>query len=156
MGSELDDFLVDLQARIAEDARKVFGAEVVRRWLESPHVGVIEDSDAHARVTGPCGDTMEIYLSVREGIVEDARFMTDGCAASVACGSMACELAMGRTVSLLGTVTQEAILEALGGLPEAHRHCGLLAAETLAEAVCSRTGSRTGSLDLRTRPWASG
>jgi nitrogen fixation NifU-like protein len=132
---DLDAFVGDLQARVIKDARQVYSEEVIRRWLDTPHAGVMKDPDAHARVTGPCGDTMEVFLAIREGRVARASFVTDGCASTIACGSMACDLALGKTVAGLRGVTQEAILKALGGLPEADLHCALLAATTLDEAA---------------------
>ena len=113
--SDLDAFVSDLQARLIRDAREVYSEEVIRRWLDTPHVGVMKDPDAHARVTGPCGDTMEVFLAIREGRVARASFYTDGCASTIACGSMTCDLALGKTIAGLREVTQEAILEALGG-----------------------------------------
>lgn len=61
--------------------------------------------------------------------------MTDGCAATIACGSVTCDLALGKAIAGLRKVTQGAILSALGGLPEADSHCALLAARTLDEAA---------------------
>ncbi len=132
---DLDAFADDLQARIISDAREIYSEEVVRRWLDTPSASVMHDPDSHARVTGPCGDTMEVFLRVKEGCVSDASFVTDGCAASIACGSVVCDLALGKPAARLREVTQEAILEVLGGLPEADMHCALLAARTLDETV---------------------
>lgn len=144
MESDLDAFVGDLQARVIRDAREVYSEEVVRRWLDTPHAGVMKHPDAEARVTGPCGDTMEVFLAVRGGRVADASFVTDGCASTIACGSMACDLVLGKTVAGLREVTQEAILEALGGLPEADLHCALLAARTLGEAARGWAGRGEG------------
>jgi nitrogen fixation NifU-like protein len=135
MEPDLDAFAADLQARVLKDAREVYSEEVVRRWLDPPHAGVIGNPDAHARVTGPCGDTIEVFLAIREGHIASACFVTDGCAPTIASGSMACDLALGKTIAGLREVTQEGILRALGGLPEANLHCALLAAMTLHEAA---------------------
>jgi nitrogen fixation NifU-like protein len=136
----LDTVVGDLQTGVIRDAREVCGEEIVRRWLEAPHAGVTKDCDAHARATGPCGDTMEVFVTIREGRVADASFVMDGCASSVACGSMACDLAIGKTLAGLREVTQGANLKAFGGLPEADLHCALLAARTLDEAARGWTG----------------
>lgn len=128
---DLDTFASDLQARIVEGARKVYSDEVIRRWLDTPHAGVMNDPDGRARITGPCGDTMEMFLRVSNGRVARASFVTDGCAPAIACGSMACDLALGKAIAKLWEVTREAVIEALGGLPEGSQHCALLAAMTL-------------------------
>lgn len=100
------------------------------------NIGPLEDPDGHARITGPCGDTMEIWLKVKEGRVEKATFLTDGCGPAHACGSMATCLMEGRSVEEAAGIGQADILNALEGLPEEVQHCALLAANTL-KAACS-------------------
>jgi Mrp family chromosome partitioning ATPase len=97
--------------------------------------GVLEDHDGHARITGPCGDTMEFWLSVHNGIVERISFMTDGCGSSLACGSMATLLSQGNRIADALNVHQKDILKALGGFPPEFEHCALLAANAL-KAAC--------------------
>jgi len=96
---------------------------------------MVRDVDGHAKITGPCGDTMEVWITVRKGVVTAASFVTDGCGASLACGSMATTLAEGRRVSEAAALRPEEILEALGGLPAESAHCAILAADTL-KAAC--------------------
>lgn len=96
--------------------------------------GALDSCDGHARLTGRCGDTMEFWVQVRGGRVRRAGFTTDGCAPSLACGSAATELALGKTAEELRGIRQEDILDALGGLPVETRHCALLAADTLGAA----------------------
>jgi nitrogen fixation NifU-like protein len=92
--------------------------------------------NGHARVTGPCGDTMEFWLLVRDGTVERVSFITDGCDPSLACGSMASCLAHGASLDRAATIAPQDILHALGGLPEPVSHCASLAARTL-QAACA-------------------
>ncbi len=99
------------------------------------HHGVLEVFDGHARVTGPCGDTMEFWLAAHNGKVDKVSFITDGCGPSLACGSMAACLAEGKRVEDAASLRQRDILEALGGLPKETEHCALLAANTL-KAAC--------------------
>ena len=102
---------------------------------EPQNFGPLSDFNGHARITGPCGDTMEFWLLVRDNRVEKASFITDGCASSLACGSMATCLAEGKNVEEAAVLRQQDILEALGGLPKKDEHCALLAAITL-EGAC--------------------
>ncbi|MBN2560249.1 MAG: P-loop NTPase [Phycisphaerae bacterium] len=99
------------------------------------NVGALASYDGHARVTGPCGDTMEFWLQVHAGRIRRASFTTDGCGSSLACGSMAAELAMGKTLEQVLGIRQKDVLDALGGLPEEVQHCALLATNTL-HAAC--------------------
>jgi Mrp family chromosome partitioning ATPase len=98
--------------------------------------GPLEGHDSYARLTGPCGDTMEFWLKVSQGKVAKASFTTSGCGPSLACGSMATCLVKGKRVAEAAALEQKDILEALHGLPAEHAHCALLAARVL-QAACA-------------------
>jgi nitrogen fixation NifU-like protein len=78
---------------------------------------------------------MQISFKVKDGRLSKIKFMTDGCASSIAAGSMAAELAQGKKIEEAAEISQQMILEALKGLPEESVHCALLASNTLKEAV---------------------
>jgi nitrogen fixation NifU-like protein len=78
---------------------------------------------------------MEFWLLVRDNKIERASFITDGCASSLACGSMATCLAKGKNAEESAILCQQDILEALGGLPKEDEHCARLAAIAL-QAAC--------------------
>ncbi len=99
------------------------------------HLGRLRKFNGHARITGPCGDTMEFWLNIQNGNVEAISFLTDGCRPSIASGSMASSLALGNPIENVVCICQKDILDALGGLPEDSEHCALLAANTL-KAAC--------------------
>jgi len=84
---------------------------------------------------GYCGDMMSMWLMVEEGVVKNATFHTDGCGPSIACGSMATEMAKGRIIEEVRDITPAKIIKALGGLPVDHEHCASLAAGTLQLAM---------------------
>ena len=131
---------------IKAEMKKVYSETVVDHCMNPRNVGDIEDAGGFAKVTGPCGDTMEVWLKVNSDTISDARFMTDGCGTTVASGSMVTEMAKGRTVLHTQKITQQDVLNALGGLPEESQHCALLAANTLKEAVKDY-------LALKKEPW---
>jgi nitrogen fixation NifU-like protein len=131
MTSEFDE----LQELILEDARKVYSETTIDHFMNPRNVGDMDDADGFGRVTGSCGDTMEIWLKVRNGTIASATFMTDGCGTSIASGSMVTELAKGRGVGEARRISQQDVLGALGGLPEESEHCALLAADALKEAI---------------------
>jgi len=125
----------ELQELIIADARKVYSETAIDHSMNPRNVGDMEDADGFAEVTGPCGDTMEIWLRVNNSTITGATFMTDGCGTSIASGSMVTELARGRTIPEARRIRQQDILNALGGLPEESEHCALLAANTLKAAI---------------------
>ncbi len=142
MSEELDKFVQQLQDQIYEESRKAYGEKAFERWLNPQRMGALEDPDGWGRIVGSCGDAMEIFLKFENGRVKEATFRTNGCGASVACGSFAAEMAVGKSPDELLQVTKEAILETLGGLPEQEEHCAQLASETLQEALHSYMTAR--------------
>ena len=97
MTDTLDDFVEDLQKRIYEETREAYGDAAFERWLNPIHQGTLDDPDGYARITGSCGDTMEIYLKLENGKVKEAAYRTDGCGSSSVCGSYAAEMAHDKT-----------------------------------------------------------
>ncbi len=132
---QLDAFLQDMQERIIKDTEKEFGKEATRRWQDPQHLGLMDLPHARARLTGSCGDSIEIHLQIANNRVKKASFVTDGCGPSAVCGDLACDLAEGKEPEDAASVTGELILSVLGGLPEEKEHCAYLAAGTLQEAV---------------------
>jgi NifU-like protein involved in Fe-S cluster formation len=135
MADNFDTFLENLQERIFDETREAFGEAGFQRWRNPLYRGPLDAPDSHARVTGKCGDTMQIFLKLKNDRVCDAAYLTDGCGSSTVCGSFAAEMAIGKTSDELVGVTGDAILEKLGRFPEEDLHCAFLAAETLQEAL---------------------
>jgi len=131
---------------IKAEMRKVYSEAAIDHSMNPRNLGNMEDADGFARVTGPCGDTMEMWLKINNDIIARASFMTDGCGTSIASGSMVSELAKGKSVSEARRISQQDVLDALGGLPEENEHCALLAADTLKEAI-------KGYLEIKRDPW---
>jgi ATP-binding protein involved in chromosome partitioning len=107
--------------------------------------GPLRDFDGHARITGPCGDTMEFRFAVGNGKITRVSFTTDGCGSSLACGSIATSLAEGKRIEDAAALKQKDILDALGGFPSEFEHCALLAANTLKAACEDYLHRRKGS-----------
>lgn len=135
MTNGFDRFVESLQEQINEETRRDYGEVAYERWQNPKYAGVLENPDGYGRVTGSCGDTMQIFLRFREGRVSESTFQTDGCGSSGICGSFAAELALGKTSEEVTEISGQTILDVLGGLPEEDRHCAFLAAETLQEAL---------------------
>ena len=132
---DFDNFVQNLQQEIFEDTRKAYGEAGFQRWRNPRFQGRMEHPDAHAKVTGSCGDTMEIFLKFTGHRVTDASYVTDGCGSSAVCGSFAAESAMGKDPDELTEVTAESILKKIGRFPREDEHCAYLAAETLQKAL---------------------
>ena len=131
MASEFDE----LEEYVLADMRSTYTETVIDHAMNPRNVGSIQNADGFASITGPCGDTMEIWLSVWNDAIKNTTFWTDGCGTSIAAGSMVTELAKGKAATEALRITQQDVLDALGGLPEESTHCALLAANTLREAI---------------------
>lgn len=112
-------------------------SELVMEHFRNPrNVGVIEDADGVGEVGNPvCGDMMRITIKVRDNVLEDIKFQTLGCGAAVATSSMITEMAKGKTLEEALAITNEAVAQALGGLPPNKMHCSNLAADGLRAAI---------------------
>jgi nitrogen fixation NifU-like protein len=135
MEDSLDEFVRKMQEMIDEEGQATYGQEVFQRWKNPRFFGRMEDATSFSRIRGKCGDTMEIYLRIRDEVIEAASFVTDGCASSIACGSVAAELAIGKSLDDTVLIGGDTILGVLDGLPELENHCAYLAAEALQTAV---------------------
>ncbi|TET81430.1 iron-sulfur cluster assembly scaffold protein [candidate division TA06 bacterium] len=135
MSNSLDEFADRLQEQIHQEIIQTYGEKVYERWRSPRFGGRMESPTGYGRVTGSCGDTMEIFLRLDGDTVSDASFTTDGCGCGAVCASVACELAIGKELEEVADMTGEAILEILGGLPEDEVHCAFLAAETIQAAL---------------------
>jgi len=142
MAFNFDEAMDEIQEAINRDAQNTFSEEVINRFHNPKYMGNMENPQGYAKIKGPCGDSMEIFLSIHDEKITSAQFMTDGCATSVAAGSMACELAIGKDIKDTGKISQDEILNNLGGLPEENVHCALLASDTLIDAANNYSASK--------------
>jgi nitrogen fixation NifU-like protein len=142
----VDSELDGLQELVMADARKVYSETVIDHAMHPRNLGDLDDADGFAKVTGSCGDTMEIWLRVRGDVIAGTAFFTDGCGTSIASGSMTTEMAKGKSILEARKISQQDVLDALGGLPEESTHCALLATDTLKEAIKDY-------LDSKKEPW---
>lgn len=133
---DMDKFTRELQEQIIEQIKKQYTQTVIDHWQNPRNFKKIINPDGCAKVKGPCGDTMEIFIKIKKDKISKCTFQTDGCGTTIACGSIATELAKGKSFTqVLASVGSSEILKRLGGLPEADVHCAHLAAETLRRAL---------------------
>ena len=122
----------------------LYSEAVMDHFTRPRNVGVIENPDGVGEVgNAKCGDIMRVYLKIKDGVIEDAKFETFGCASAIASSSMATELIKGRPLSQALALTNRAVAEALGGLPAHKLHCSVLAEEAIRAAIqdyCHKNG----------------
>ena len=111
--------------------------EIVMEHFQNPkNVGEIPDADGIGEMgSQQCGDTMVVYIKVKDDIIEDIKFKTYGCCAAIASSSIATEMIKGKPIEEAEKLTKAAIVEKLGGLPEPKLHCSLLAEDAIHAAI---------------------
>ncbi len=131
----------------------LYSEKVMDHFLHPRNMGELPDANGVATVGNKvCGDVMKMFLKIgkaeepegpasakatagRQEIIEDAKFQTLGCGAAIATSSMATEMIKGKPVSEALELTNQAIADALDGLPKNKIHCSVLAAEAVKKAI---------------------
>jgi nitrogen fixation NifU-like protein len=113
-----------------------YSERVMEHFTNPRNVGEIADASGIGTVGNPvCGDVMKMYLKIEKEVIVDVKFKTFGCGAAVATSSMVTEMVKGKTISQALEITNQAVAEALGGLPPKKMHCSVLAEEALRSAL---------------------
>jgi nitrogen fixation NifU-like protein len=112
-----------------------FSQKVVDYGNNPRNYKTMDNPDGYAKITGPCGDTMEMFLRIKDDKIEDISYTTDGCLTSHAAGSAATVMAKGKPVRECIKINQTSILEHLNGMHAESEHCALLAAKTFHKAL---------------------
>jgi nitrogen fixation NifU-like protein len=127
MADNIDEIVKSLQEAILAGYSQKFKDEL----FNPKNFGKIENPDSHVRITGVCGDTIEMSLTVRDEIIHDIMFATDGCGATVACASYVTRTAQGKSIEEALRMEPDDVDRYFEGLPEEHKHCEKLAVITL-------------------------
>lgn len=115
----------------------MYNEKVMDHFMHPRNVGEMEDPSGVGQVGNPkCGDIMKMYIKVDDDEnISDVSFQTFGCGAAIATSSMATELIKGKSVNEAMQLTNEAVVEALEGLPPVKLHCSVLAQEAVEAAI---------------------
>ena len=113
-----------------------FTDTVINHFNSPRNCGSMENADGIGSYgDADCGDSLKIFIKVKNDVIEDISFLVAGCVAAVASSSMTTELAKGKTIEEALKITDEDIAIALGGLPENKLHCSVLGAKALQKAI---------------------
>ena len=114
----------------------MYSEKVIEHFTSPKNVGRMLDADGVGTIGEPdCGDNCMIFIKVRDEIIHDISFLIFGCGAAIASGSITTVLAKGKSLQEALQITEEDILHALDGLPEAKEHCSNLGAAALHAAI---------------------
>ena len=114
----------------------LYSDKVMDHFQNPRNVGKLDDADGIGEVgNAKCGDIMRMYIKVKDGVITDCKFNTFGCGSAIATSSMATELIKGKPVEEALELSNQAVVEALDGLPPQKIHCSVLAEEAVRAAV---------------------
>lgn len=114
----------------------LYSDKVMDHFQNPRNVGKLEDADGIGEVgNAKCGDIMRMYIKVNDGVITDCKFNTFGCGSAIATSSMATELIKGKPIEEALKLSNQAVVEALDGLPAHKIHCSVLAEEAVRAAV---------------------
>ena len=131
MTNDIDKIAQTLQQVIFRGYSEKFKEE----FSNPQNIGKIENADSQVSITGVCGDTVEMYLAIKDGRIDDIKFMTDGCGATIACASYVARAVKGKTIEEALLMKPEGVDNYFEGLPEESKHCAKLAIDTLKAAL---------------------
>jgi nitrogen fixation NifU-like protein len=114
----------------------MYTEKVMDHFQNPRNVGELSDANGVGEVgNAVCGDIMKIYLKVEGDRILDVKFKTFGCGAAIATSSMVTEMVKGKTLDEALAITNQAVAEALDGLPPQKMHCSNLAADAMHKAI---------------------
>lgn len=114
----------------------LYSEKVMDHFKNPRNVGKIDDADGVGEVgNAKCGDIMKMYIKVKDGVIDDVKFNTFGCGSAIATSSMATEMIKGKPIDEALKLSNQAVVEALDGLPTHKIHCSVLAEEAVKAAV---------------------
>ncbi|MFX0105147.1 MAG: iron-sulfur cluster assembly scaffold protein [Candidatus Hodarchaeota archaeon] len=133
----LDKWVDEIQKEIIEEEIKRYNKYIVELIQNPKNWGKLKNEEVsvwHA-YEGSCGDTMQFFLKINGNMIEKANFITDGCGATIAAGSQTTMMIEGKTLEFAEKLKPIDVENALGGLPDDHKHCAELAITTMKHAI---------------------
>lgn len=118
-----------------EDDESLYSGELVELAKNPKYFGRMNAPTSSSYIKGPCGDEMEFYLVIKDRVIDDISFYTEGCIATRVCGSVTADLAIKKTIDEILGISPKKVINFLDGLPKNHSHCSILAVSTLHKAI---------------------
>lgn len=101
----------------------------------------VDQPDGFGKKTGNCGDTVAVYLSIKDGVIDEINYELEGCANTNACCNALASLAEGKLVEQSWAISPQDIIDLLETLPADHHHCAELTIGTFYLALADWNGA---------------
>lgn len=135
MNDELDELAENITLIMEGEDAKIYSEEVIAEFRNPSNIGRMAEADGQGVADGLCKDTMEICVKVRDGVITECTFFTDGCGATIACGSRLTRFVKGLRTDEAIQIRPRDLVSLLNGLPPDHEHCAALAIIALRNAL---------------------
>ncbi|MFA5576573.1 MAG: iron-sulfur cluster assembly scaffold protein [Tissierellaceae bacterium] len=113
-----------------------YSMKVIEHFMSPRNVGSMTDADGEGTYGDlKCGDSLTVYLRVKDDVISDISFLVFGCTASIATSSMITEMAKNKTIDQAMAITEKELIDALDGLPQSKLHCSVLGVKGLRAAI---------------------
>jgi len=112
-----------------------YSNKAIEYYLNQPNMGSLSDADQISELTGPCGDTMKVFIKVDDGRIKDAKVQVLGCPGAVASAMVVMELAKGKTLEEAFTIRDRDVYRILEEIPDKKQHCIRLSVKSLQKAL---------------------
>jgi len=112
-----------------------YANKAINYFLDKKNMGSLPDADQVTELTGPCGDTMKIYLKLDKERIQDAKIQVLGCPGAVASAMAALDFIKGKTLEDAISVKDRDIFRMLEDIPDQKQHCIRLTVKTIQKAI---------------------
>jgi nitrogen fixation NifU-like protein len=135
MSDDFDKFIDDLQHEVDEEVQRQYSPNALDLMARRPNHGVIKEATCKGNFRAEDGETMSFYLKVKDGIIEQATYITGGCQPAHAAGAQVTFLVRGKDIEYAARITADTIWNAIGKMPADTRHSVVLAEMALKNAI---------------------
>jgi len=129
VSEKLTEELLELMRRCG------YSEKVIEYFKNKVNMGRMENADSVSQHTGSCGDTLQIYLKINNGVIEDAKFLYIGCPGVGASASAITNMVKNKNLEEAKKITEKDVLENLGGLPESKLDCVKLTVTAMRQTI---------------------
>lgn len=127
----------------------MYSDKVIEHFMSPHNAFYMPDADGVGTIGEPgCGDNCMIFIKVQNGFIHDISFLVFGCGPAIASGSMTTLLAKGKSIEVAMRITEQHVIDALGGLPEQKQHCSNLGVVALQAAIADFQKKRAGRNEI--------
>jgi len=113
-----------------------YAEEAISYFLKKENMGSLPNADQVTELTGPCGDTMKIFMNIdKKNIIQDAKIQVLGCPCAIASAMAAMDLIRGKSIDDVTGIKDRDIFKMLVDIPDQKQHCIQITSRTIQKAI---------------------